>query len=118
MGRQARCIIFFIMATLVGMAAGVAYGWEINPVQYEDTRLDSLRVDYKTDVVLMIAELYNSERDIGLALSRLTGLGEVLPEDIMKEAIHFAECNHYEPEDIQFMQQLFSAIENIPSKAQ
>ena len=45
--------ILFIFAILVGAGLGLLYGWVINPVDYVDTTPDTLRIDYKTDYVLM-----------------------------------------------------------------
>ena len=55
--------ILFIIAILAGAGLGLLYGWVINPVDYVDTAPDTLRIDYKTDFVLMVAEAYQGESD-------------------------------------------------------
>jgi hypothetical protein len=39
----------FLTAILLGAAAGLFYGWVVNPVEYVEITPRSLRVDYKTD---------------------------------------------------------------------
>lgn len=112
MRRQTRRILFFVIAILVGLAAGVIYGWEVNPVQYADAAPDKLRMDYKTDVVLMAAELYHAEKDTDAAISRLAYVGDAPPLDIVEKAINFAERNNYAPEDMQLMWHLASAVDS------
>jgi hypothetical protein len=45
---MSRWTLFFIVL-LLGLGLGLLYGWVINPVSYQDTTLDTLRIDYKTD---------------------------------------------------------------------
>jgi len=110
--RQARRIIFFVIAILVGLTAGVIYGWEVNPIRDAGLLPDKLRIDYKTDVVLMAAELYHAKKDIAAAISRLAFVGDAPAGDIVDQAINFAERNNYAPEDVQLMWQLAFAVES------
>lgn len=73
----------------IGVGFGLLYGWVIEPVKYVDTAPDSLRLDYKTDYVLMVAEAYQVERDLNLAVQRLTLLGGN-PLDTVNAALDFA----------------------------
>jgi hypothetical protein len=111
LGRRTRRLIFFVLAILAGLAAGVFYGWEVNPVQFTGASPDSLRIDYKTDVVLMIAELYQAEGDSGEALTRLAFLRDEAPVSLVEEAVSFAESHDYAQEDLHLMRQLLSALE-------
>ena len=58
MKRRRRRLILFVLMIVLGIAAGVTYGWVLNPVQYSDTGLQTLGQDFKTDYVLMVAEVY------------------------------------------------------------
>jgi len=108
---RTRRFIFFGVAILVGFMVGVIYGWEINPQQTAGSMPHTLRIDYKTDQVLMEAELYQAEGDISLALARLAPLlGDVSPITLMNETIAYAERHYYAQEDIQKMRDLASAI--------
>lgn len=104
-------VFFFAIAILIGLAAGVVYGWVINPVQYENTTLNTLHIDYQTDFVLMTAELHHHEGDVSLALARLNYLGEGPPLVKINEAVDYAEISHYAPEDMRLMWDLASAIQ-------
>ncbi len=111
MSRRTRRYIFFFTAILAGFAIGVTYGWVINPVIYRNTGMDTLRMDYKTDYVLMVAELYQSESDIALALARLTYLEAASPLLLVTRTIDYAEENNYSSPDVQSMWHLASAID-------
>jgi hypothetical protein len=45
----------FLIAIAVGLALGLLYGWVLSPVKYVDTTPNTLRADYQTDYVLMVA---------------------------------------------------------------
>lgn len=98
--------IKFLLAIALGSAAGMYYGWVLNPVEYIDTAPDSLRIDYKTDFVLMVAEAYYVEQDLGFAVRRLGLLGDRPPMDIVVETILFAVENEYAETDLSLMQKL------------
>lgn len=103
--------IYFILAVLVGITAGLYYGWQINPVQYVDTTPASLRVDYRTDYVLMVAETYQAEGDLDLAARRLAVLGDKPPVEIVREAMIFAAQVPYADMDQDLLGQLASDLQ-------
>ncbi len=113
MTRRARRLLFFALAILVGIAAGVIYGWVINPVEYVDTGPHSLRIDYKTDYILMVAELFQQENDIYAAVARLVFLGDESPIEMTHQAILFAGNNNYAPDDIELIWNLSEALKLV-----
>ena len=118
MRRHTRRLLYFIIAILVGLAVGVIYGWEVNPVRSAGGSPDRLRMDYKTDIVLMAAELYQAEGDSDAAISRLAFVGDAPAADIVEQAIDFAERNNYAPEDVRLLWQLASAVESALSDSE
>ncbi len=102
MGRWIR----FIITIGIGLAAGLIYGWLINPVEYVNTAPDSLRKDYRTDYVLMVAEAYHNENSLSLAARRLAMLGDQAPEEIVNQAIDYARQIDYSAPDLELMQTL------------
>jgi len=107
---MARWIRFFI-AILVGVGLGLLYGWLVNPVKYVDTTPDTLRIDYKTDYVLMVAEAYQLEGDPAQAVRRLALLGETPPAEMAYQAILFAQKTNYTDDDLTIMQALLGALQ-------
>ena len=103
--------IRFLLAIAIGAAGGLFYGWVLNPVKYVDTTPDTLRIDYKSDYVLMVAESYSSDSDLDLAARRLALLGDTPPVDIVREAVLFAERQGYVDTDVTLMRHLFSALQ-------
>ncbi len=110
MKRRSRRLIFFFLAILLGAAAGIGYGWVINPVDYTGTGPETLSSDYRTDYVLMVAELYHAEGDPVMAIARLTYLGDQAPLSILDDAVAFAQEHQYAPSDQQVMLELHQAV--------
>lgn len=107
MGRWIR----FLLAILVGVAVGLLYGWLINPVEYVDTTPDTLRIDYQSDYVLMVAEIYSVESDIARAVRRLALLGNDPPAEIAHRALLFAEREGYIDSDIVLIRALYTDLQ-------
>ena len=103
----------FILILLLGLGLGVVYGWVINPVSYQDTTLDSLRIDYKTDFTLMVAEVYHQEGDLDWALNRLTLLEDKSPGISVDNALKFASQAEYTLPDMFLLRDLSNAIKEL-----
>jgi len=108
--------IGFLIAILVGAALGLAYGWIASPVRYVDTSPDTLRIDYKTDYILMVAEAYQNENDLGLAVRRLALLGNIPPTEMVAQAVQFAQKYGYADADITRMQALWNELQALESR--
>jgi len=90
---------WFVLSILIGIIAGSAYGWFISPAELKETTLDTLRTDYQVDYALMVAEIFQEEQDVNLALSRLSYLGDEDSADILREILDYARDMGYSPED-------------------
>lgn len=104
----------FIIAIAVGIGLGLLYGWVVNPIEYVDTAPDTLRIDYKGDYVLMVAESYHSDGDLDQAVRRLALLGDTPAVDLVFEAMVFAERAGYTDVDMELMQSLLTALHAYP----
>jgi hypothetical protein len=60
-----------VIGLLLGIAAGLFYSWVINPVEYIDSAPDSLREDFKSDYITLIASAYAATGDADRARARL-----------------------------------------------
>jgi len=109
---------FFLLSIGFGIAAGLFYGWVVKPVEYIETSPDSLRIDYKTDYVLMTAETYHAEGNLEMALRRLAVLGDSSPSDSIASALVFAAKTGYGEADIALMQNLADALQVISPTAE
>lgn len=105
--------IGFLLAIAVGIGLGLLYGWVINPVEYTDTAPNTLRIDYKTDYVLMVAEAYQTENDLPLALRRLALLGAEPPQQMVQQALLFARQAGYLEADLVKMENLLTALQAL-----
>ena len=96
----------FLIAVSLGAAVGLFYGWVVNPVEYADISLQNLRVDYKNDYILMVAESYQVDHDLGLAVQRLSEVGNGSPKDMVTSALNYAMQNDFGSRDISLLQSL------------
>ena len=95
-----------LLTTIIGLALGLVYGWIIEPVQYTDITPDALRIDYRTDYVLMVAEAYDTGNDPALAAEQLALLGSRHPAIIVGEAYNYALQSGYPADDLSLLQVL------------
>ena len=104
-------LIFIVLALILGIGMGLAYGWLIDPVDFFDLTPDTLRADYKTDYVLMTAEAYRLEHDPGLAARRLAIFGSQSPSAIAAQGLDYARTNGFADSDIALIQELVTALQ-------
>jgi hypothetical protein len=100
----------FIIVIILGIAAGLVYGWVISPVEYTDTPLNSLRDDFKADYVLMVAEIYAADGEIVSAQQRLAFLGSP-PIESVQNAIVFAVDNDFSGNDLRLLRDLSDGMD-------
>ncbi len=114
-GRRRRWLVF-LLSILVGLAGGLYYGWEVRPVRYVDTTPDTLRQDYKTDFVLMVAEAWEATGDVSLARRYLALLGED-PAAQVRQALDYAVQVGYSPADLHRLRTLLQAVQQATPEA-
>ena len=106
----------FIAAMLVGLTAGLVYGWVIRPASVNNTTLASMREDYKTDYVLMVAETYNASGDLSQASQDLDQILPGKPLIAVQSAIITAQQLGYATADLRLMAQLETGLKaSIPA---
>ncbi len=111
MGRLNRYIWFLIMI-IIGGGIGLYYAWYIKPADFVDAAMFNLRQDYKTDFVLMAAEIYDQDHDRYHAMLRLDQIldqGETA-EEAVRVAIRTAEGFGYNPIDLDKMHRLYEIV--------
>jgi hypothetical protein len=106
---MSRWIGFFI-AIAGGIGLGLIYGWVINPIEYVDTSPGTLKFDYKTDYVLMVAETYGVDGDLPAAARRLALLQEVPISNLVYRALLFAQKVGYSDDDLARMEELHQSL--------
>jgi hypothetical protein len=101
----------FILVIVIGIAAGLYYGWVVNPVKYVDAPPDTLRIDFKSDYALMVAEDYSQGHDLAMAQQRLA-LFSASPVDLVNQAIVFGQGHGYAEQDLLEMRALLDALQH------
>ena len=109
---KTRRFIFFFLAILVGVGAGLAFGWMMMPpAAPRNAPLASLRADFKTDLVLMVAEEFQTAPDSMQALTQLDKLDESDPITLLGNSIQYAQAIGYPEEDLKLMQDLLNSMD-------
>lgn len=99
-----------LFGLILGIAVGLFYGWVIRPIQIVEPTPDTLREDYQTDLILMIAEAYETEGDLDLALQRFEHMDLGSAGEILRTAISYAQDHDYKLIDIQRLDALLSGL--------
>ena len=105
----------FFVAILIGLALGLVYGWVISPVEYLDTTPTTLRYDYRTDYVLMVAEIFDSNQDADQAVHQLAQLGSDPPVEIVIQSLGYGTQLGYASEDLLLIQNLATSMQTWQS---
>lgn len=104
-------IAWFLIMIAAGVGLGLVYGWIINPVESVDITADTLRADYKTDYLLMVAEIYKSEGSLDLAARRLELIDSRAPQEITSDGLTYARVLGYSPSDLSLIEILNQAFQ-------
>ncbi len=107
---KSRRIIWFGLSIVVGLVIGLVYGWFFRTAAPQDLSFEALRADYKADYVLMVAEIYKSEKDAALAKSRLMSIGDQNVDLLVQQALMTARSLGYAPQDIELISALSRAL--------
>jgi len=107
-----------LIGLVLGLLIGLLYGWVVRPVEYVDTAPASLRVDYRTDFVLMVAEAYAQENDLELARIRLASLGPQPPINFVIAAIDYGVLEAFTQNDLQTLNRLAVDLRSMPASAE
>lgn len=67
--------VLFILAAAVGLAGGLWYSWELDPVEIYDVAPDSLGLEDKWTYLLLVGDGYAHHRDLTTAKAQLNELG-------------------------------------------
>jgi len=87
-----------LIIAILGLAAGLFYGWRVAPVEYVDTTPDTLHQDYKNEYTLMVAEAFQAHGDLDLAARQLALLGSAHPAKIIQISLDTADFSDQETE--------------------
>ncbi|MGH2626412.1 MAG: hypothetical protein ACRDHY_07165 [Anaerolineales bacterium] len=105
-------------AAAAGLVLGLVYGWGIRPVEYSDTSPDSLRADYRTDYVLMVAEAYEAEGALDRAIQRLAALGPRPAFETATQAVEYARGQGFSAADIERLEALAGDLKALAPTAE
>jgi len=109
---KGRRIFFFTLAILLGIGAGLLFGWRMMPPKAPvDAPITSLRADFKTDLVLMAAEFYQKEGNTFLVLDQLAEINPEDPISLIGTSLTYAKQIGYPEKDLQLLENLLTQID-------
>lgn len=104
-------IIWFSISLIVGLAAGIVYGWVVRPLSYADVSTEQLRSDYRIDYVLMTAEVFRHDGDPAKAAQQLAFLGDEPVIRYVQEAIITGSELGYSRADLDLLGSLAASLQ-------
>lgn len=109
---KSRRIFFFTLAILLGIAAGLAFGWLVMPPKAPtNATMERLRVDYETDLVLMTAEYFQGNPDTMLALEQLAKISPEDPLTLVGNSLSYSRQIGYPKTDLLLIESLLTNID-------
>jgi hypothetical protein len=103
--------VFLLLVILaIGVVSGLVYGWLVDPVEYVDTSPATLRIDFQTDIVLMVSDIYFHDHDLQGAINRLALLQRPDVIQLVAGCLDYAQQMSFSAQDISNIVQLNDAI--------
>lgn len=95
---------------IVGLVVGLGYTWLISPVKYVNTAPTSLRADYKTQYIQLVAGAFAIEGDVSRAQTRLALLGEANVNQTVTALAQQLAASNSDPETVRSLTALAEAL--------
>jgi hypothetical protein len=103
--------LLLLAGTVAGVILGAWYGWSVSPVTYTQTSPDQLRVEFRADYVLMVAESYAADHDLGQAALQLSRLGQADLAGLVRQVAEAYEAAGYPEGDCARLSELARDLE-------
>ncbi len=84
---------YLITGLIIGLAIGIFYGWVVNPTRYVDISPQSLHRDQKMQYVLLAAQSYQANEDIGRSYARIKQMMDPVNLDDLRAMLLEMEIN-------------------------
>jgi hypothetical protein len=101
---------WFLVSILIGATAGLVIGWYLHPFPIGEVPLTALRSDYQADYVLMVAEIFETEKDLPKAVQRLGFLKSETPVRLVQLSVKQADELGYDRRDLELLAKLAQAL--------
>lgn len=106
-----------IAGLVLGVAAGLAYAWFVNPVNYVDIQPRQLKSEFRDQYVLLIGQAYLQDLDLARARQRLGTLGINDPAGVVSQQADQAFARSASPQYIRALTVLAEALGGHPQAA-
>lgn len=102
--------IAFGISIFLGLAAALYYGWVGRSVEITDADPARLRVDFRADYALMVAESFAADHNTERAINHLAFLDAKNPLSPVLGAIDFGQKETYSEQDVAMLVALAEAL--------
>ncbi len=76
--------LYLLTGLILGAIIGLLIGYVFAPISFVDITPSSLHQDFKQDYLVMVAEAYHADKDIGRAYSRISEMMSPLNPDTLR----------------------------------
>jgi hypothetical protein len=104
-----------VFGLAIGLTSGLFYSWVINPIEYIDTAPASLREDFKSDYLTLVASAYASTGDLARAKARLVILLDPDPATTLSQLAQTRLATGRPQSETQALAQLAAALSDRPT---
>lgn len=106
-------LLNIIIGVFIGFALAIGFSWS-RPPKPDDASLESLRADYKSDYVVMVAQAYSVDSNLDLAKTRLAALKIGNPGQYTADVTRQLITKGAPPSDLRVLVSLTTALGATP----
>ena len=99
----------FLLAVILGLILCLFFGWFLKPVEIVDISPSMLSPGFRSELVLMVAEIYSTSLDLDTAINVLSALFSS-PSLSLESTISYGLENGYTQTDLSYLQALAEAV--------
>ena len=107
-------ILPLLFGLILGLAAGLFYGWVIQPAEISEISPRSLRQDHRAEFILAIAEVYAMDGVLQSARQRIALLeSDSAPNEDVAQTLDFAKELEYGDLDLLLLGGLLNDLRSV-----
>lgn len=107
-------ILPLLFGLILGLAAGLFYGWVIQPAEISEISPRSLRQDHRAEFILAIAEVYAMDGNLQSARQRIALLeSDSTPNEDVAQTLDFAKEHEYGDLDLLLLGGLLNDLRSV-----
>lgn len=103
---------YLLTGLIIGLILGIFYGWVVNPTRYVDISPEALHPDQKKQYLLLVAESYQANEDIGRSYYRIKQMMDPVNIDELREMLLEMESDPDYTEQFEVVRNFINDLDN------